>query len=300
MTILSGMSGTNPRDFLAALGLLRISSRSHSDVRLSFREDRGYAPEICGIDGRDLAELVSRDAASQAGPQPWRLEYKKSQKRGTIVVADLKAPPGEFREFMSAAIQSWIQGKREGAAYAAAFATDVAVDGKGNTKPTAFHFTAANQQFLDTVEKIRSSIDRTWCEEALFAGHAERPGQNLRWDPAADRAYALMAANPVTGGTSVTAPLEWLAFRALPLMPVLPRGRQAETTGVRGRGDAMQFRWPLWSPPASLATAMALVRMNWWQDRIDRTSLGVIAICTSAIRRTGQGFGNLGPAEIAV
>lgn len=300
MTTLTGMTGTNPRDFLATLGLLRIASASHRQARLRFSDDGVFAPELDGIDARSIVDIIVQDASSQAGPQPWRLEYEKSEKRGTKRVADLKPPPGEFRVFVTSALESWIAGQQEGAAYAAAFATDVAVDGKGNTKPTAFHFTAANQQFLDTVERIRGSIDRAWCQDALFVGHANRSGPNLRWDPAADRAYALMAANPNDQGTTVNAPLEWLAFRALPIMPVVPRGTRVATTGISGRGDEMRYRWPLWSTPASLPTVASLVRLNWWEDRIDRMLVGAIAICTSEIRRTAQGFGNFGPAQISV
>jgi hypothetical protein len=303
------MTGTNPRDFLAALGLLRVVSASDHAARLRFSNDGSFAPTIDGISAPMIVDLVLEDAASQAGPQPWRLEYEKTEKRGTKRVADLKAPPQTFRAFVDLALESWIAGAPEAAAYAAGFATVAAedvkghmkpTDGKGNTKPTALHFTAANQQFLDTVEQIRASVDRAWCEGALFVGHADRGGPNLRWDPRADRAYALMASDPNERGTAVNAPLEWLAFRALPLMPVVPRGTRAETTGVRGRGDEMRYRWPLWSSPASLSTTASFIRLNWWQDRIDLTGLGVIAICTSEIRRTAQGFGNFGPAQVTV
>ena len=51
--------------------------------------------------------------------------------------------------------------------YAAAYATEVARDGKGNTKPTALHFTAANQQFLGTVEETRGKLTREWVEESF-------------------------------------------------------------------------------------------------------------------------------------
>ncbi|RIL06272.1 MAG: hypothetical protein DCC71_07335 [Proteobacteria bacterium] len=71
-----------------------------------------------------------------------------------------------------------------------------------------------------------------------------------------------------------------------------------ETTAVRGRGDEMLFRWPLWAEPASLATAASLVRLGWWDGSTAGASMGVIAVCTCVIRRIGQGFGNFGPARI--
>jgi hypothetical protein len=299
MTTLTGMAGTNPRDFLAALGVLRIASGSFPEARLSFRDGGAFPPVIDGMDAESIIGVVVEDAEAQAGPQPWKLEYEKNEKRGTKRVADLKPPPEVFRSFLRSSLEAWRKGAHEGAAYAGAFATDVAVDGKGNTKPTAFHFTAANQQFLDTVERIRARVDRDWSRQALFEGHAERSGPNLRWDPHADRAYALMAADPNADGTAVNAPLEWLAFRALPLLPVVPIGARAQTTGTRGRGDEMRFRWPLWSEPASLAAAGSLVRLDWSREGADRWTSGVFAVCTSDIHRTGQGFGNFGPAVVA-
>jgi hypothetical protein len=298
VTILSGLTGTNPRDFLASLGLLRIMGSRTRETRLRFSEDGAFVPYLDGVSARSVVEGILHDAASQAGPQPWRLEYDKGEKRGSKRVADLKPPPEVFRLFVESSVTSWLTGAREGAAYAASFATETAVDGRGNTKPTALHFTAANQQFLATVEQVRNMIDATWCEQALFKGQADRSGPNLRWDPAADRAYALMASDPQRQDTNVNAPLEWLAFRALPLIPVVPRGVRVETTGVRGRGTEMEFRWPLWSAAASLFTVASLVRLDWWSERRERLPAGITAICISEIRRTAQGFGNFGPARL--
>lgn len=285
--VVGGLNGSNPLGFLASLGLLRLTG-----ARLGFLSDGSFQPYLDGYDG-DLAGLVLDDAGKAIGTQPWHLSYEKVEKRGVKVVADLKAPPEVFRTFLVARVKDWLEGDDETAAYAAAFGTDVALDGKGNTKPTAFHFTAANQQFLGTVEQVRASLTREWIEESLFHGGAARRGSNLRWDPGAERNWALMAANPVGEGTQVDAPLEWLAFRALPLFPTFPRGARVVTTAVTGRGNAMAFSWPLWDAPASLGTVRSLLQLSW-----ERPARGVFAVCASGIRRTSQGFGNFGPAGV--
>jgi hypothetical protein len=291
--------GTNPRDFLAAVGLLRILARTNGSVRLGFADDGAYTADLTNVEADEVLVRIMHDAESEAGPRPWRLKYDKAEKRGAKAVFDLKAPPEAFRAFLFSVLGSWMTGEPDGVAYAASFGTDVAVDGKGNTKPTAFHFTAANQQFLDTVEKTRASVDREWIKAALFNGHTNRSGPNLRWDTGADRKYALMANDPNEDGTSVNAPLEWLAFRGLPLFPVVPRGVRAATTGVRGRSDDMQFTWPLWCIPASLSTVRSLLLVDWAARR-DRVDTGIIAVCTSEIRRSAQGFGNFGPASVGI
>jgi hypothetical protein len=107
-----------------------------------------------------------------------------------------------------------------------------------------------------------------------------------------------MADNPAGDGTRVDAPLEWLAFRGLPLLPSFPRGSRIVTTCVAGRGDDMAFTWPLWSIPASLLTTRSALQVDWTGSAKERAARGIFAICSSAIRRTSQGFGNFGPSSV--
>lgn len=295
---LSGMTGTSPLGFMSALGLLRLLHGAGRHARLAFASDGAFHPFV-ETDHDDLPALVAQDAALGAQEHGWRLQYDKAEKKGAKPVSDLKPPPEVFRSFLERAVASWCAGDTEPARYAAAFGTSVARDGKGNTKPTAFHFTAAQQQFLAIVELIRSQVTAQWAAETLFTGGAARPGGNLRWDPGADRNWALMAGNPNTDGTKVDAPAEWLAFRALPLFPTVPAGSRVNTTAVEGRGDEMTFTWPLWSPPASLATIRSLLTLSPIPSTRERAARGIFAVCRSRIRRSGQGFGNFGPATVS-
>jgi hypothetical protein len=134
-------------------------------------------------------------------------------------------------------------------------------------------------------------------------------GSNLRWDPDAERNRALMGVNPTDDGTVVNAPLEWLAFRSLPAFPCVPIGDRIVTCGVTGRRqDDLQFHWPLWSCGATYETVRSLLLLTaaWIESRNvvraieSRRARGVIAVCTSDIRRSAQGFGNFGPALVRV
>ena len=296
-----GLDGSNPLGFLAAAGLLRILSRSTNTARLGFLEDGSCRAFVEGFDA-DIIGAIVDDATCSAGSQTWRLTYEKQEKKGVKIVADLKAPPTDFEMYLHECLAQWLKGNGEGVAYAAAYGTSIARDGKDNTKPTAFHFTAANQEFLKAVEESRSRVDTEWTHQALMVGYAARPGSNLRWDPAAERNWALMANNPNDEGTSVNAPLEWLAFRGLPLFPTFPRNGGARpraiTTAVTGRGDELRFVWPLWSVPASVHTVASLVRLDWSRLSANERARGVFALCRSEIRRTSQGFGNFGPAAV--
>lgn len=294
-----GVDGSNPLGFLAALGLLRVVP----GAKLGFSEDGSCRAFVDGLDKSesDLATLIVADAEAAANASaPWRFTYTKAatKKQGPREVADLKPPPDDFKKFLATCIEAWLTGNDEAAGYAAAYGTDIAVDNNGNTKPTAFHFTAANQTFLGAVESIRASVTQEWTSTSLFKGHGEQQGSNLRWDPVAERNWALMANNPNDDGTQVDAPLEWLAFRGLPLLPSFPRRSRIITTGVVGRGDDMTFRWPLWSVPASVLTTRSALQVDWAGSSKERMARGVFAICSSAIRRTSQGFGNFGPSSV--
>lgn len=298
-TQLVGVDGSNPLGFLAALGLLRVVP----GVKLGFSEDGSCRAFVDGHDKSEseLATLIVADAGTAGNESsPWRFTYTKAatKKQGPRVVADLKPPPVDFKKYLAECIVAWLAGNDEVAAYAAAYGTDIAVDGKGNTKPTAFHFTAAQQTFLGAVESIRASVTQDWVETSLFKGYGARPGSNLRWDPSAERNWALMANNPNDDGTRVDAPLEWLAFRGLPLLPSFPRGSRIITTGIVGRGNDMTFTWPLWSIPASLLTIRSALQVDWSGSTKECVACGVFAICSSAIRRTSQGFGNFGPSSV--
>ncbi|MBK8018136.1 MAG: hypothetical protein IPK20_16360 [Betaproteobacteria bacterium] len=293
---LVGVDGSNPLGFLAALGLLQVIP----NAKLGFSDDGTFRAFVDGLDNgaSELATFVADDAkAAKEMNAPWRFTYIKAatKKQGAQEVADLKPPPHDFRRFLRNCVESWCARKDEAVSYAAAYGTDVAVDGKGNTKPTAFHFTAANQTFLGAVETIRASVTQEWVTKSLFTGYGEEPGSNLRWNPGSERNWALMANNPSDDGTSVDAPLEWLAFRGLPLLPSFPRGSRVVTTGVVGRGDDMTFTWPLWMVPASRHTVRSVLQVDWTLNAKERSARGVFAICSSAIRRTDQGFGNFPP-----
>lgn len=300
MNRLDGVVGTNPRDFLAALGLLRLAAAREPAARLSFSDDGAFVAQIDGVAIDSLVGWVAEDACSQAGPQPWRLVYDKQEKNKLRVVADLKPAPAVYARFLAQAIEAWVAGQDEQAEYAAAYGSDAeaAVDrAHGNVKPTALHFTAGQQAFLETVEKVRESVRDDWVLDALAGRPAERGGANLRWDPGAERLYALMASDPSVAPTTVNAPLEWLAFRALPLLPSVPRGRGLATTGFRGRHGDMQFAWPLWSAPASLATVRSLLALDWFDPRAGRPGVG--AVCTVEVRRSAQGgYGSFSPAVV--
>jgi len=124
-TVLKGINGSNPLGFLASVGLLRVLNARVKRVqqgasvedqiispRLGFTEDGAFHAWIeCDPALDDIPGIVAKDAEDAAGPQSWRLEYEKQEKRGIKVVADLKAPPERFSKYLNSAIDEWLAGR---------------------------------------------------------------------------------------------------------------------------------------------------------------------------------------------
>ena len=229
----------------------------------------------------------------------------------TKSVADIKVTPERFEAYLHHCATCWkpiVDVSDTLADYATAFGAQTS-DGM---RPTDFHFLSGQQQFLVTAEEIRAfaASDRKWIQHALFEGTSQkvmtrRRGANLRWDPSAERNYALMASNPAgkDEGTSVNAPLEWLAFRALASFPTFPSGRYRATTAIRyikGAG-AQLMTWPLWQTPVTLAAARYILQMDWPKLQKKSEALrerGVFAVCSAQIYRSKKQYGNFRPTSV--
>ncbi|MBF0373934.1 MAG: hypothetical protein HQL39_11010 [Alphaproteobacteria bacterium] len=95
--------------------------------------------------------------------------------------------------------------------------------------------------------------------------YADGSLDSLRWDPEDAREHAYAMHDPA-------APAAWkgneprrmaganrLALAALPCLPVVPSGNRPVATGTRRLDRDLAFVWPVWSEPADLATACALL-----------------------------------------
>jgi hypothetical protein len=108
------------------------------------------------VDGRErdaLLDVLVRDAASFANePAIEELRYQKADGKDAH---DLKPKPERFARYLEVLVE---RGSPRSLAFAASFATDVAVDNNGNTKPTALHFTAGQQELLGMAHRRSSAL----------------------------------------------------------------------------------------------------------------------------------------------
>jgi hypothetical protein len=280
------LDAADPLGFLAALGVLRTVALHDPAARLSWIQDGAWSAALVTSDPLDLLEVLLADLQRWRGGHP-AVEFAVNADRK---VQDLKHPPEEFRSLMAS-----LAGDPEAAEFVTAYATGVAVDGSGQTKPTSFHLTAGQQRFMDAVLDLRASVTRDDLEEALYGPWIGRVGpKDTRWRAASERSRALLSFDPGKEKSSTVAGAAWLAFQALPLFPVVPVGRRAVTTGFTGRGRKEQFTWPVWSNPLNVWEIRVLLGlpdlagMQAWERR----RRGIAQVLRSDVGRNAQGYGN--------
>lgn len=298
--VLGGLDGSNPLGFLAALGLLRVldtRSGATDRPRLGWVDEGRWRPVLhLQNDAVDPVEQVIEDLASWRDAPELGLHYKET---GAKAIYDLKAPPDVFLTFARQARDAAVPGSRRQADFAAAYATDVAVDGSGSTKPTALHFTSGQQKFLEMVRELADGVVADDIREMMVSWRYESPLPVLRWDVAGERIYALSAANPSKDKALGVPGANWLAFQALPLFPCFPTGHRVMTTAFTGSGNDIRFTWPLWVPPASLRAVRSLLTTPGL-DRMSpgvRRMRGIVAVLRSQVRRANQGYGAFGAPD---
>jgi hypothetical protein len=302
--LLTALDGKSPLCFLASLGVLAAladaTQEGQPEPKLVWRAGGTYRPAIVDGPGREaLIDVLIQDLASFCDERAIEgLHYRKG---GDGPMAhDLKPPKGKFAEYLGELVKA---GSPRSLSFAAAFATDVAVDNNGNTKPTALHFTAGQQEFLAMVSELVEGVRAEDLEEALYGPwRYERPLPILQWDNAAARDYALRASDPSKDKKLGVPGADWLAFRGLPFLRVAPSGDRILTTGCRGEWKTGAFRWPLWKDPLPRSVIDALLGSAEVFGVEPRTleARGIAIVFESAIRRSDQGgYGSFAPARVA-
>jgi hypothetical protein len=293
--ILHGLDGANPLGFLAALGALEGASNETGDVRLSWRHEGEWRPVLTSTltDMEALIDRLDQDRRACVLDPALALEYAGKK--------DLKPPPADFRTYLAELREKATAAERRSVDWASAFATDVAVDNNGNTKPTALHFTAGQQQFLQMVGELVTGVTKDDLREALEGPwRYERPLPVMGWDATSSRDYALRATDPSMDKKRGVPGADWLAVRGLTYFPTAPRGTRIMTTGCQGGWKDGEFRWPLWTVPLQPAVIRSTLGLSTaGMLASERAARGIAVVLSSGIRRSDQGgYGSFTPASV--
>ena len=308
--LLNGLDGANPLAFLAALGTLRglTIAWPERDVRLSWALRDAWRPGL-HVDGG----APSRDEVL-AGLEVF-LERRPGH--GSLGIGDdltIQADRFRVHALDAAAAAAPSPQERAGADFIAAFGCDGVArrHGEGQVHDTALRTMSGtgHQHFLRTMRDLADRVGRDRLRQSLFSlWERLDPQLSLRWDPEEDRRYALRWRNPSNDVVSLRgqgsgAPTEWganrLSYEALPLFPVMPAGRSAQTTGFSGAGRSdTRWTWPIWDAPAGLDVVRSLLAIRELQEdtpaRQELAAMGIRQVFRSRRITTGQ-FRNFTPS----
>lgn len=292
---LTGLDGTNPLAFLAALGVLEAAGDGTSTVRLRWQYEGSWRPVLASAytDIDALIERLDTDRHECMEDPALALEYDGKR--------DLKPLPDRFRQLLIQLSGDATPLKRRSVDWVSAFATDVAVDNKGNTKPTALHFTAGQQQFLQMAAELVKNITKDDFREALCGPWKyERQLPVMGWDATSSRDYALRATDPSTDKKLGVPGADWLAIRGLTYLPTVPRGTRVMTAGCIGGWKDGRLRWPLWTVPLNASVIRSVLCHNLeTMTKHERAARGIGVVLSSGIKRSDQGgYGSFEPATV--
>ena len=243
---LTGLDGSNPLAFLAALGTLRLADRAFTGTRLSWE-----------MRGTWTAVLHLPEKCSEADLTGTLIENAGTDRKCMSFADDLKIPAEQFRVFQIEASGIASQ-DREFAdalcAYADPLVTIQGGPNAGKTKPTDFYFIAGQQKLLEIARNIAGRTTANHLSMCLFSqwSYADPVGKlSVRWDPQDDSRYATRWRNPSgdparkRGGSMLGA--NRLGMEGLLLFPCYARGERIATTGFLSLDRRPFFTWPIWT-----------------------------------------------------
>ena len=280
--LLTGLDGSNPLGFLAAIGTLRTLVHADPAVvyRMEWRTHHGtWIPALSGNgmpSDEALIELLAH--ALRRHPAP---EFDFAQ--------NLNVSSEEFSEVAgNAQRQVTIQDRRY-ADFIASYGCELFLtrDTK-SIQDTALRTMsgAGHQHFLGTMndlvvktneDHLRRSLLETWdyADEKL----------GLRWDPEEDRRYALRWDNPSGDTVRTMRGANRLAVEALPLLPTAPGDRQLHTTGFSMQDKAVLLTWPIWTSALGLDVVRSLLALSEIQkpepSRPILSAMGIVEVYRS-------------------
>jgi len=251
----------------------------------------------------DVTKVILEDAAALADDPSLQLAYGASGEAvapdAPGATRDLKPLPALARATLDRAALS----PRRTADLVGGFFSELVQDNNGNTKPTALHFTAGQQSFLEMVDVLRKGVTAADTQEALIGPWLNSSTlPSLSWDASVTRLYALRAGNPSKEKRGSIAAANWLGVQALAFFPVSVHRGRLVTARVRGGWKDSVFTWPVWDAGASAPVAAALLRDDPGRWRAaERAAQGVTAVFSSRILRSDQGgYGSFCPAEVVL
>lgn len=303
--LLTGLDGSNPLAFLAALGTLRCLTLAWPDrnVRMAWTQHAGaWRPRLAAHGLHDPNHLI--DALWEVlmpGPNPAQRHQHLNLGK------NLSVSPSLFRSHASQAAKAAHKNDRRWADFVASFGSEILKN--PNEKTDRIHYTelcfisgSGNQNYLETIKKLLEQIKKEHLRQALFEPWLYRDETlSMRWDPAERREYAYQWNAPADEPAFTVWGANILAFEGTVFYPVIPTFRvQPTTTGFRRGNDesprVIRFIWPIWNIFLSENVVRSLLAASELRSPTLAGSLlrqlrqrGIVAIFSAEKIKVGEG-----------
>ena len=287
--LLSGLDGSNPLGFLAAVGTLRTVGLAVPNVRWSMKwlmRDGIWMPAL----------FADRPASADALVDLLCCELRRESTPEFDFAKNLNITPGQLKSEAAMARSRAQPDDRRHADFIAAFGCEIyETKDRKSVQDTALRTMsgAGNQHFLGTMKKLIHETERAHLHNSLFEmWHHSDDKLGLRWDPEEDRRYALRWDNPSDGGVKTMRGANRLAIEALPVFPTAPGERELETTGFSTGSKTTLFTWPIWRVAIGIDVVRSLLALPELQrpepNRKHLTAMGVVEVHRSQRMTVGK------------
>ena len=300
-THLTGLEGTNPLGFLAAIGVQVLFEGEPNQPKLWWSDDIIPYAIVAGDFTAD--HIIGQ--ALKIFPL-WAESPAIAPNFDGKTEDDIKfSSPEKRRNYLKSSIDE---------EYASSFATSLiaedSIDNNGNAKPTDLYFLSGTMKFLKSVKTILTECQDSDLQSALVGPWAYKSKlTSLKWDITDDRQYALSSKNPSNDEKLTNPGVEALAILGVSTHPVFKgilNGKDRTlTTGCSGEWMKGSYTWPIWQYPSGFNAVKSLLyhstsyspnnREGWYK------AWGISKILQSTIRRgTGDAnsYGTFLPPQI--
>ncbi|MCS1407283.1 MAG: hypothetical protein M2R45_00440 [Verrucomicrobia subdivision 3 bacterium] len=303
---LKGLHEDNPRDFLAALGLLRLVALLWPQLhaRMGWCGDPMTAKVVTASplpgDWNERAVTSLQDLLEH-DPDPIRHGnvikttvncYREAAKRA-LRFRENQCELADLPSLLYAAYSSQIEPK----------GAKKIKEGK-EIEPSWFSFAngQSGKNLLKDVGELIQSIDGSELLNTLKGEASPKEAKALRWNPMEFRAAAYRGPDPgdnAKGDTTLDFPaFNVLAFIGLTFFPSVPTRDGGKTLGCVEKPNQKYFQWPIWEVPLGCDELATLLQTSL-QDIKSNRHQGVVCMWRSRKFYPDQYGVYFSPAKVA-
>lgn len=314
--ILSGLDGSNPMAFLAAMGLVQLQSERGQPVNLFWQIHGGaWCPVLTAdwLNGPDDLRMLFELWSERALPEVMQ-DFDEGHQNGEFVkgAGKLVSEPSVFHDRALRYLQKHFKQQVDPNAcdYIAGFGSEAVrkrIGGKevDQIDHSQLYMTkgSGHQRMLELMRNVHEAITPEHYEQALFEPWTYKDpgrGATLRWDPADESQYALSWGNPSNNPGATMLGANDLAIAAMAMFPTAAVDERLQTTSFArfGRRGTF-FTWPMWTRPLDRDAIVSLLQWGCLhRDTIDAEMLRSQSIATTmrCERKRNDKYFNFGVA----